>query len=307
MVADRKLSEAELFQVVGAGWKQQGSEKRKKTFREKLKGKPVFSMVLLFLIVLGCVFANVVANHDPSGFYLQNLNTPPGKEFIFGTDSLGRDIYSLIWYGGRVSLVIGLLGAAIITVIGVTYGCISGTAGPKVDSVLMRFTEMCGSIPTLLLILILSAVLQANDVISISVIIGITGWFALARIVRSEVRQIRNSDYVMYARLCGGSFGYVMYHHLIPNFVSAIMFVVISSISSCITMESTLSFSWPRASGKCESSWGGMLSLANKALIMNTWWVIVIPGVFLVITLMCITSMGSFVRSEVNNHYSTIL
>ena len=202
MVADRKLLEAELFQVVGAGWKQHESEKRKKTFREKLKGKPVFSMVLLFLIVLGCIFANVVANHDPSGFYLQNLNTPPGKEFIFGTDSLGRDIYSLIWYGGRVSLVIGLLGAAIITVIGVTYGCISGTAGPKVDSVLMRFTEMCGSIPTLLLILILSAVLQANDVISISVIIGITGWFALARIVRSEVRQIRNSDYVMYARLC---------------------------------------------------------------------------------------------------------
>ena len=121
MVADRKLSEAELFQVVGAGWKQQESEKRKKTFQEKLKGKPVFSMFLLFLIVLGCVFANVVANHDPSGFYLQNLNTPPGKEFIFGTDSLGRDIYSLIWYGGRVSLVIGLLGAAIITVIGVTW------------------------------------------------------------------------------------------------------------------------------------------------------------------------------------------
>ena len=89
MVVDRKLSEAELFQVVGAGWKQQESEKRKKTFQEKLKRKPVFSMFLLFLIVLGCVFANVVANHDPSGFYLQNLNTPPGKEFIFGTDSLG--------------------------------------------------------------------------------------------------------------------------------------------------------------------------------------------------------------------------
>ena len=106
MVADRKLSEAELFQVVGAGWKQHESEKRKKTFQEKLKGKPVFSAFLLFLIVLGCVFANVVANHDPSSFYLQNLNTPPGKEFIFGTDSLGRDIYSLIWYGGRVSLVI---------------------------------------------------------------------------------------------------------------------------------------------------------------------------------------------------------
>ena len=241
-----------------------------------------------------------------SGFYLQNLNTPPGKEFIFGTDSLGRDIYSLIWYGGRVSLVIGLLGAAIITVIGVTYGCISGTAGPKVDSVLMRFTEMCGSIPTLLLILILSAVLQANDVISISVIIGITGWFALARIVRSEVRQIRNSDYVMYARLCGWKFWIC---DVSPSdsriLFRLIMFVVISSISSCITMESTLSFLGLGLPADVVS-WGSMLSLANKALIMNTWWVIVIPGVFLVITLMCITSMGSFVRSEVNNHYSNL-
>ena len=136
--------------------------KNEKNISGKAEGETGIFHVPAFLIVLGCVFANVVANHDPSGFYLQNLNTPPGKEFIFGTDSLGRDIYSLIWYGGRVSLVIGLLGAAIITVIGVTYGCISGTAGPKVNSVLMRFTEMCGSIPTLLLILILSAVLQVQ-------------------------------------------------------------------------------------------------------------------------------------------------
>lgn len=305
MVDNSMISEEELFQVVGPGWKTYEVQKRKKTFREKLKGKPVFSMILLLIVVLGCVFANLVANHDPSGFYLWNLNTAPGREFIFGTDSLGRDIYSLIWYGGRVSLVIGISGAAIITVIGVTYGCISGTAGPKVDSVLMRFTEMCGSIPTLLMILILSAVFQADDVISISVIIGITGWFALARIVRSEVRQIRNSDYVMYARLCGGGFGYVMYYHLIPNFVSAIMFVVISSVSSCITMESTLSFLGLGLPADVVS-WGSMLSLANKALIMNTWWVIVIPGVFLVVTLMCITNVGSFVRSEVNNKYSNL-
>lgn len=97
----------------------------------------------------------------------------------------------------------------------------------------------------------------------------------------------------------------MMYYHLIPNFVSAIMFVVISSVSSCITMESTLSFLGLGLPADVVS-WGSMLSLANKALIMNTWWVIVIPGVFLVITLMCITSMGSFVRSEVNNHYSNL-
>lgn len=101
MVADRKLSEAELFQVVGAGWKQQGSEKRKKTFQEKLKGKPVFSMFLLFLIVFGCVFANVVANHDPSGFYLQNLNTPPGKDLSLDGFAWKRYLFTdLVWRKG---------------------------------------------------------------------------------------------------------------------------------------------------------------------------------------------------------------
>lgn len=97
----------------------------------------------------------------------------------------------------------------------------------------------------------------------------------------------------------------MMYCHLIPNFVSAIMFVVISSVGSCITTESTLSFLGLGLPADV-ISWGSMLSLANKALIMNTWWVIVMPGVFLVVTLMCITSVGSFVRSEVNNKYSNL-
>lgn len=293
------------FQIVGAGYRTHVPRTRKPTLRQRLKGKPILSLVILLLIVLGCVFAGALANHDPSGFYLQNLNEAPSAEFRFGTDSLGRDINSMIWYGGRVSLVIGLLGAGIIAVIGTVFGCISGTAGERMDSFLMRVAEMCGSIPSLLFVLILSAAFQTNDVLSLSVVIGVTGWFGLARIVRSEVRQIRNGEYVLYARCCGGGFFYVMARHLVPNFISAVMFVIVSSISSCITTESSLSFLGLGLPVDVVS-WGSMLSLANRALIMNTWWVIVFPGAFLVVTLMCITNVGAFFRKETNRKPSNL-
>ena len=295
----------DLFKIVGAGYKTHTPNITELTIRQKLKGKPIPSLIVFAAIALGCVFAPLLANHDPNGFYLQNLNQPPNGEFFFGTDSLGRDIYSMIWYGGRVSIIVGLLGAAITAIIGTVYGSLSGTAGEKADSVLMRITEMSGSIPGILLILVITAVFNSNNVVTLSVVIGITAWFGLARIVRSEVRQIRNSDYVLYARSAGGRFLYIFKTHLVPNFVSAIMFAVVSSVGTAITMESTLSFLGLGLPVDV-ISWGSMLSLANKALVMNTWWVIIIPGVFLIKTLVCITNMANFYRKETNKTPSNL-
>ena len=157
----------------------------------------------------------------------------------------------------------------------------------------------------ILLVLILSALFPSRNVFTLSFVIGVTGWFGMARIVRSEVRQIRNSEYVLYARCTGGSFLYVMWRHLIPNVLSAVMFAVVSNISTCITMESTLSFLGLGLPVDV-LSWGSMLSLANRALIMNTWWVIVIPGLFLVVTLLCMTSIGNYLRKETNRRHSNL-
>lgn len=293
------VSDDDPFRIVGAGYKVHTVQTKKLSFRQRMKGKPIVSLLILAVIVTGCILAPLLANHDPSRFYLDHVNEAPGREFFFGTDSLGRDLYSMIWYGGRVSLLIGLLGAAVSSAIGVVYGCISGTASAVVDTALMRAVEICSSIPTLLFVIILAAVIRADSIVSISIVIGVTGWFALSRIVRSEVRQIRNMEYVLYARSSGGKMPYVMWHHLIPNFLSAVMFVIVSSVSTSITMESTLSF-LGLGLPVDQISWGSMLSLANKALVMNTWWVIVIPGLFLIVTLMCITSVGSFFRKETN-------
>lgn len=293
------------FAFAGKGYRTHEPRLRQKSWRERLRGKPLLSGSLLMVILLGCIFAPLIANHDPSDYYLEALNRSPDSEYYFGTDSLGRDLFSIMFYGGRTSIAIGLLGAAIIAAIGVTYGTISGTANDRVDSVMMRIAEMGGSIPTLLLVLILTAVFPARNVITMAAVIGVTGWFGLARIVRSEVRQIRNSEYVLYARCTGGGFFYVMRRHLVPNFLSATMFVIVSNISTCITTESTLSFLGLGLPVEV-LSWGCMLSLANKALILNTWWVIVIPGVFLVTTLLCITSLANYLRKETNRRPSIL-
>jgi peptide/nickel transport system permease protein len=296
---------SEQFVIVGANYKIHMPERKKPSFTYRFKGKPIISIAILCIIILGCVFAEKVYNHDPTNFYLDHLNQAPNSEFYFGTDSLGRDIFSMIWYGGRASICIGLLGMAIIAVIGVVYGCISGTANSRVDAIMMRVPELINSIPALLLVLLLSSVMGTQNILKISFIIGVTSWCALARIVRSEVRQIRGSEYVLAAQCMGGSFLHTMRQHLIPNLVSTIMFVVVSSISSSMSMESTLSFLGLGLPVDV-ISWGSMLSLANKALLSNAWWVIIIPGLFLITTLVCITNIAYYFRRETNKRESSL-
>lgn len=291
--------DASMFEIVGAEYRIWEPELPKPSRLARLKKLPWISIIILAVVVLGCTFANLICVHDPSMYYLDHLNQAPDSEFIFGTDSLGRDLFSIIWYGGRTSLLVGLIGMVISTVIGVVYGCVNGIAGTTGDMLLQRAVELFHSIPAILLAILLVAVMGAQNVLSISFVIAITSWFALARIVRSEVRQIRTNDYVVAAKCAGATFPHLVRRHLIPNIIPAIMFVVVSSIGSCITTESTLSFLGLGLPLDI-LSWGSILSLANRALLLNTWWVIVIPGVFLIVTLTCITTIANRFRRETN-------
>ena len=187
--------------------------------------KPIFSAIFLIIIISCCLGAEFVANHDPSIFYVNNLNQSPNSEFYFGTDLLGRDIFSIIWYGGRISLFIGLV-----------------------------------------------------------------NWMPLARMVRNEVLQIKNTEYFWSVKLLGVSRFKLISKYLLPNFWATIIFMVISSINTCILNEAVLSFLGLGLPVDI-ISWGSMLSLANRALLTNSWWVIFFPGIFIVITLLCITNI----------------
>lgn len=293
------------FRLVGAGHAQTTSQSTQQVWYQHVRAWPIMSMLILAVIIICCGAASSLANHDPTQFYLNHLNEPPGTAFYFGTDSLGRDIYSIIWYGGRLSLCIGFLGMVVSSCIGIFYGCLSGTAPAWLDNLLMRTAELISSIPSILLLLLLLAFIDTPNVVSMAVVIGVTSWMNLARMVRSEVRQIRNSDYVLACRCMGGGFFRIIRYHLLPNFLPAILFMIISSMGSTILMESTLSFLGLGLPVELVS-WGSMLSLSQRALLTNSWWVILIPGLFIIVTLICITNIGHYLRHTVNRNESNL-
>ena len=299
------MGESSDFLLVGPRHEEPEGKETKGTWKRKVRSWPLKSIIIFLFIFLGCVFAPYIANHDPTAFYLDHLNQPPDSEFYFGTDSLGRDIFSVLWYGGRLSLMIGFLSAAVSSGVGIIYGCLSGTAPKWADTVLMRTAELLSSIPYLLLQLLLLGCIGDANVVSLSFVIGITTWMNLARVVRSEVCQIRKSDYVLASKIMGGNFFHVLWYHLLPNFISPVLFMIVSSVGLSMTMEATLSFLGIGLPTEVVSL-GTMLSLSTRALLTNSWWVILIPGLFLIITLVCITHIGHHLRHEINRGSSNL-
>lgn len=290
------------FEIVG----QRKEQEHKPTEKKKwYQGKPVLSIGILAVILIGCLFAEAVMTKDPTYMDLLNYNKGPGREFLFGTDTMGRDIFSMIWYGGRISLLIGVLSTVISTFIAVVVGAFSGAAPGWLDNLVMRFTEIFLSIPSLLLVILLQAIMGKANVVSLSVVIGITSWTSIAKVVRTEVRQIRNSEYVIASRCMGGGVFHILWKHLAPNFISSIMFMVIMNVRTAIISESTLSFMGIGLPLEIVS-WGSMLSLSEKALMTNSWWIILIPGIFLVGTLLCLTNIGNYMRKNVNRKESNL-
>lgn len=290
------------FEIVGQRDIQEEQPSPKKKWYQ---GKPVLSAGILAVILIGCFFAEAVMTKDPSYMDLLNYNKAPDGEFLFGTDTMGRDIFSMIWYGGRISLTIGALSTLISTVVAVVIGAFSGAAPQWLDNLLMRFTEIFLSVPSLLLVILFQAILGKANVLSLSIVIGLTGWTSIAKVVRTEVRQIRNSEYVIASRCMGGRFFHILWKHLAPNFVSSIMFMVIMNVRSAIISESTLSFMGIGLPLEIVS-WGSMLSLSEKALMTNSWWIILTPGIFLVGTLLCLTNIGNYMRKHVNRKESNL-
>lgn len=267
--------------------------------------RPVLSFAVLALLVLGCLAAPLIAPGDPGYLDLLHTSQSPGGEFLFGTDAMGRNLFRCIWHGGRVSLFIGFLSTLISTAIAVVYGAVSGVSSPGVDSAMMRLTEILLSVPELLTVLFLQAIWGVATPVSIAVIIGLTSWYSIAKVVRTEVRQLRGSEYVIASRAMGGRFAHILGQHLAPNFLSSIMFMVVMNVRSAIVAESTLSF-LGMGLPIDTVSWGSMLSLSERALMTGSWWVILIPGAFLVALLLSLTEIGNWLRREGSRRESNL-
>lgn len=227
------------FQIVGARPLPEAAPTKN---RHSLRGKPVVSAVIFSLIVLACLFCELIMTKDPAYLDLAHCSTAPCREFLFGTDTMGCDIFSMIWYGGRLSLFIGVGSTVISTLLAILFGAVSGLAPKWLDALLMRLTEILLSVPNLLLVIFLQAVIGTPSAWSIALVIGLTSWTSIAKVVRTEVRQLRASEYVIAAKCMGGSFFHILRCHLAPNFFSSILFMVVMNVRSAIIAESTLSF-----------------------------------------------------------------
>lgn len=287
------MTDSELFAPVGIRPAPSASPGKLRRGREFPRG----GVGVLVVLLLCCLLAEGLMTKDPGYLDLAHCNEAPNREFLFGTDTLGRDIFSGIWYGGRISIAIGFLATAISTAIAVVYGSLSGIAPPAVDGVMMRFAEIFLSIPTLLLVLFFQAIWGQASVLSLSVVIGVTSWASIAKVVRTEVRQLRTSEYVVASRCMGGGFFHILRWHLAPNFLASIMFMVVMNVRSAIVSESTLSFLGMGLPLEI-ISWGSMLSLSEKALMTGSWWIILIPGAFLITLLLCLTNLGNYLRKS---------
>lgn len=263
---------------------------------KKLKKKiPYVSLGLFAVILFLCMFCGLFVKNDPTYMDLYNAEVKPCKEFLFGTDTLGRDIFSMVWYGGRISLVIGFLSALISTFIGIIIGTISAFSPKWIDLVIMRFTDIFLSIPSLLLVVLIQAIFGEANILSIAILTGITGWTSISKVVRSEVLVLKHSEYVIAAKCMGAGFFRILFKHLIPNFISSIMFIAVMNVRNAIVFESTLSFMGLGLPLETISL-GSMLSLSEKSLISGSWWIILVPGLLLTLTLVLITNIGNYLR-----------
>lgn len=265
----------------------------------------ILPAALLAFITLGCLGCELFIPRSPTYMDLAHCNVPPCREFLFGTDGMGRDIFSMLWYGGRVSLGIGFVSAALSALIAVTLGSIAGMAPRGAQKLLMRANEIVLSIPNLLLVLLIQALLGRSGAAGIALVLGLTGWMSMARVVRVSVRQLRQSEFVLASRCMGGSFFHILRRHLLPNFLPSTAYMVVMNVRSAIIAESTLSF---MGLGLPPSviSWGSMLSLAEGALTGRQWWLIAIPGLFLAATLLCLTALGGAMQDGGRRRHSNL-
>lgn len=281
------------------------AKEKSSIFNINLKGKPWLSGLVLLTIVVLSSFASFMTSADPAYLNLSDLYIAPCSDYIFGTDEMGRDIFARILYGGRISITIGVLSMFTSAFIGVIYGSISGYFGKTIDRYMMRFLDIMLSIPSLIIMTLIQALFQSHSINSIVFVIAITSWMNIAKIVRSEVLEIKSREFVLASKIMGGEFWHITIKHLIPNFIPAIIYMATINCANAIMAESTLSFLGLGLPIEV-ASWGSMLMNAQKSILLNKWWVSFFPGLFMIATIFCITNIGEYIRIKNNKKINNL-
>ncbi|MBD3426339.1 MAG: ABC transporter permease subunit [Candidatus Omnitrophica bacterium] len=259
----------------------------------------LFGTVIIILMTASAVLAPFIATHDPLEINLsaETRLQAPSLEHFFGTDSLGRDIFSRMVYGARISLSVGFIAVIISLVIGVILGGISGYYGGRVDQIVMRLVEVMYCFPTFFLIMIVITFLGPS-IVNVMVVIGLTSWAGLCRLVRAEFLTLRERDFVYSARVQGVSNRRIIFRHILPNALAPVYVSATLSVGAAILVESALSFLGLGVQIPTPS-WGNILTM-GKNYIDYAWWLTLFPGLAILITVLSFNLIGEGLRETLD-------
>ncbi|MCM3290447.1 ABC transporter permease [Paenibacillus sp. MER 180] len=268
-------------------------DRLRKLSRNKLA---VLGLVLLLVIILLAAIGPSLVPYSSSAQSLTATNLPPSGEHWFGTDDLGRDVWARTWAGARISLTIGFAAAAIDLVVGILVGGISGymagrgRLGDRVDNVLMRIVEILYSIPYLLVIILLLVVMKPG-IFTMIIALSITGWVGMARVVRGQILQLKQQEYVLAAHKLGTSHAGIIFKHLLPNAAGIIIVNLTFTIPAAIFSESFLSFLGLGVQAP-DASWGTMANDSLGVILSGQWWRLFFPGLMISLTMFAFNAFG---------------
>ncbi|MDO4836757.1 MAG: ABC transporter permease [Clostridia bacterium] len=251
------------------------------------------SVAVLLLITLMAIFAPMLSPYDYATQDIFAVNKGPSAEHWFGTDTLGRDIFTRCWIGARVSLTIALVATIINVLIGILYGGVSGYFGGKVDLIMMRGVEIIYTIPDLLWVILLM-VIMGSGLNTIIIAIAITGWGSMARLVRGQILQMKSSEYVMASQTLGGRFSHIIAKHMIPNIMGPIIIDLTFSIPSAIFTEATLSYLGMGIPVPL-ASWGTLANDGAKMLQLYPYQLF-FPALLISLTMLSFNLLGDGLR-----------
>jgi peptide/nickel transport system permease protein len=256
-------------------------------------------LVVLALFVVSWL-APVLAPFDPDEVNVRARLKPPGTAgHVLGTDSLGRDVFSRLVWGSRVSLKVGFVAVGIATLIGLALGAMAGYHGGIVDGVIMRFCDLMLCFPSMFLILAVIAVLEPS-IWNVMIVIGLTGWMGVARLVRAELMSLKGRDFALAARALGASGMRIILVHLLPNAMGPVLVTATLGVAGAILTESALSFLGLGVQPPTPT-WGAMLT-QGKDYLQQAWWLSLYPGLAILITVLSYNLLGEGLREALDPH-----
>ncbi len=262
--------------------------------------RAIAALATITLLVLVAIFAHWLAPHDPSAQpdIVGLRSQPPSSSHLFGTDPFSRDVLSRVMYGSRVSLTVGVLSMLIAVSLGTVYGAAAGLGSRAVDATLMRVVDAALSIPRLLLLIAVLSLWGQVGVPSLIVLLGVTSWFGTSRLVRAQVRSIREREFVLSARALGAPPMHVLLRHILPNALSVIVVAATLGIGNVIILEAGLSYLGIGVA-QPTASWGNIIQDGSDQIAAH-WWISVFPGLAMLATVLAFNTLGDALRDALD-------